>query len=638
MSPAALSALEFMDLGLRPYPTPPGERPVPPERGKDFGISSVSEDYPEGSAVGLPMGNGWLALRFTGPQAQTRAEEHLGLGPLPKTLTMHTGETRQLLFRVPEGLRTRTGTYLTEDLDWECDVRGADGHVMASDWAPGLSPVEVSAADLPRPWREAVTFVEHPEAKRKQRAAPGMPPELQHRLQRMNEDYFVLDYHGDIVVGRNVKQEVARGDTRDVLQLYQFQAFRKKFETELVQEPGRRRQRSIAEAWLSWPGRRQYDRLTFDPSGRADLDPMVLNLWRGWAVEPKPGAPFPRIREHVESVICGGDARLAAAVWGWLASLVQHPDEPAEVALVLKGREGVGKSVLGSIVRKLCGQHGKAVAEPSHLVGNFNAHLRDVVFLEASEAVFAGDRQANSKLKALITDDTIPIEGKGRDVIHVPNFLHILMTSNENWVVPASAEARRYLVVNVSDAKMGDRSYFRALWDEAGDSNALGGLLCYLQTFDLSRYDKRQVVETEGLREQRERSASGVLAWALDLASRGEVQGDFGREEWRPFFPTRLLFEDFRRWVQQPGNRYEKGCNIGTFGRDLRAVLGLKHYRRALAEHAAPPRLCNKPGFAFPKSAEELGELARAKGGFRENLDGVEPEQASSAPTAPVVE
>ena len=46
------------------------------------------------------------------------------------------------------------------------------------------------------------------------------------------------------------------------------------------------------------------------------------------------------------------------------------------------------------------------------------------------------------------------IEPKGVDPFSVRNCIHLLMSSNADWVVPAGADARRYFVLDVSDAQM----------------------------------------------------------------------------------------------------------------------------------------------------------------------------------------
>ena len=102
----------------------------------------------------------------------------------------------------------------------------------------------------------------------------------------------------------------------------------------------------------------------------------------------------------------------------------------------------------------ICGRHGIAVSSSHHLVGNFNAHLRDCICLFCDEAGLADDKAAHSRLKALITEPFLMIEAKNRDAIQAPNFTHIIMASNDAWVIPASLGARRFFVLDVSRERL----------------------------------------------------------------------------------------------------------------------------------------------------------------------------------------
>jgi len=46
-------------------------------------------------------------------------------------------------------------------------------------------------------------------------------------------------------------------------------------------------------------------------------------------------------------VICGGDAQAAEYILSWMARAVQAPVLRGEVALVFRGKEGVGKGTVG---------------------------------------------------------------------------------------------------------------------------------------------------------------------------------------------------------------------------------------------------------------------------------------------------
>ena len=150
-----------------------------------------------------------------------------------------------------------------------------------------------------------------------------------------------------------------------------------------------------AYVWLRHRNRRQYiGGMVFDPSDRQQPDD-VLNLWQGFGVKPKPGS-CEKFKDHLLNVICHNDTVLYEYVLDWMADVVQHPDKRGEIALVLCGPEGCGKGIFGYAMKYLLGQHGLAISNAKHLIGHFNAHLRDTVLLFADEAFYAGDRAHTS--------------------------------------------------------------------------------------------------------------------------------------------------------------------------------------------------------------------------------------------------
>lgn len=123
-----------------------------------------------------------------------------------------------------------------------------------------------------------------------------------------------------------------------------------------------------------------------------------------------------------------------------MADAIQNPGRRPGVALVIRGKQGVGKGIFVNEFKRLFGPHGIQVTQASHLVGNFNAHLRDKLLVFADEAFWAGDKRSEGRLKALVTEETNPIEMKGVDTYDAANFVRLIMASNNNWVVPASAD------------------------------------------------------------------------------------------------------------------------------------------------------------------------------------------------------
>jgi len=283
--------------------------------------------------------------------------------------------------------------------------------------------------------------------------------------------------------------------------------------------------RRIADFWLDSTARRTYvNGMAFIPNG--NCPEHTYNLWRGFGVAPAPSAVGP-ILDYLIKVVCQNDATNYQYLVNWLASGIQHPERQGEVAVVLRGLKGVGKSTLGRLMLKIYGQHGMQITNSKHLVGNFNSHLRNTAFLFADEAFFAGDRIGENVLKGLVTEPHIVIEKKGIDAVVARNRLKILMCSNSEWVVPATSDERRFFILDVSDEQRGQVTYWQQL-NNAVDNGGAAGFLHHLQQIDISKFNVRVVPNTSGLDSQKLQSL-GVIESIMYNAL---YQGTLGFHEW----------------------------------------------------------------------------------------------------------
>ncbi len=327
--------------------------------------------------------------------------------------------------------------------------------------------------------------------------------------------------------------------------------------------------------WMHHRDRREFrDGVAFNPS-TTKQKPGILNLWQGFAVKPKPGN-WSLMHNHMRDIICCGDKVRFDYLMGWIARMLQHPGQQGEVAVVMKGGEGTGKGTVARALRKIMGQHGMQISNAKHLVGNFNGHLRDCVFLFADEAFFAGDRQHIGVLKTIITEDNLSIEAKFQNAVEMPNFLHLMMASNEDWVVPASIDARRFFVLEVDENNANKHDYFAAIWEqmEAGGYEAM---LADLLAHDLTRFNVRAVPQTQGLQQQRKLSLPVPESWWIDCLQRGYVfrsklglEAEFG--QWREVVSMELLFASYREFARDRHER--RPLSREDFGKFMKRMGG----------------------------------------------------------------
>jgi len=279
----------------------------------------------------------------------------------------------------------------------------------------------------------------------------------------------------------------------------------------------------LGNYWLKWRRRQTYQGIDLVPGAEPVLPNGYLNLWRGYAVEPRAGS-WRLMQRHIVEVLASGDRAQAEYIFRFAAWAVQHPGERAEVALVFKGDKGSGKGTFANALKRLFGAHGLQIYSSKHLVGAFNGHLRSCLLLFADEAFWAGDKQGESVLKGMLTESTLMIEQKGIDAIAWKNRLHVIMAANAEWVVPASHDERRYVVIDVSCSRIGDFTYFKALHAEI-NAGGLAAMLHDLQRVKLGDWHPRNVVYTEALHRQKERSLDPVHEWWESVLQSGVLPG-----------------------------------------------------------------------------------------------------------------
>jgi hypothetical protein len=341
----------------------------------------------------------------------------------------------------------------------------------------------------------------------------------QNMLTMLNEKYCVVQ-DGSKVRVHSFERHEHRGHVRLVSTFLPFIEF-----TNLLMNIPVKVKDKITGAgsfWLHHLERRQYKGIVFQPGSAGVIDGK-LNLWRGFGVEPVQG-DWSKMRKHMLDVMASGNREHFEYIMCWLAWAVQNPDRQAEVALVFKGKRGVGKGTLGNAMLRIFGQHGVHISSTDHLTGHFNNHLRDACLLFADEAYFPGNKNAEGSLKRLITEPTLFIEGKGRDGISVTNMLHVIIASNEDWVVPAGERERRYVMLDVPDTHIQEAKWFEPIHAEL-EGGGYGAMLFDLLHHDLGDWHPRRIPANCGLLDQQERSLHPLDAWWMELLQSGRLWG-----------------------------------------------------------------------------------------------------------------
>ena len=294
----------------------------------------------------------------------------------------------------------------------------------------------------------------------------------------------------------------------------------------------------LGKWWLTHPDRMQYETMAFAPGREL---PNTYNLWRGFAFNACPG-DCSLYLSHLLNNICKGNEDHFNYLTGWMATAVQQPDSPGHTAVVMRGKQGTGKGIFAKGFGALFGRHFLQLSDPKHLVGSFNAHLRDCSILFGDEAFYAGDKKHESILKTLITEETLAIEKKGIDVEISANYTHLILASNSDWVIPAGAQERRFFVLDVSDDEMQNTDYFEAILKQL-DNGGYEALLYMLMHHPLDDFNVRKVPQTLALMEQKMYSMQVEEEWWFGKLQDGKLLME--HEHWQETIIVEELITDF---------------------------------------------------------------------------------------------
>ena len=374
-----------------------------------------------------------------------------------------------------------------------------------------------------------------------------------------------------------------------------------------VERDGMRKPIPLGDYWMRHPRRRQYESVEFNPlpvGSKPSTDERHYNLWRGFGVEPKKG-DCSKILAHLKNIVCKGNKVHSNWVEGWLAEPVQRPAQKSGTALVIRGLQGTGKSIIADYIRPIFGPHFVGpVAHPKQITGQFNGHMKQGLLLHVEEAFLADDRTGEAVIKNLITSPTHLVEEKGLTPISFDNYLRLLITTNHEWAVPVSMEGRRFAVFEISDRHRGDDEYFKALAYEMNHGGR-EALLYHLSQFDLSKVNLRQVPNTDALREQKVHSLAPMERWLHGILVDGQLPGAVTE-------PNRCLkdalYNDYiEKTKKQGGWRPGDAVALGTFLRKM--ISGYESLRRTVSDSGGRTWVCEFPSLADCRKAfdEKMG-------------------------------
>lgn len=136
-------------------------------------------------------------------------------------------------------------------------------------------------------------------------------------------------------------------------------------------------------------------------------------------------------------------------VLDWLAKAIQGRNY---TILTTIGNQGIGKGVLGEIMRQVVGDKNFYKTESRLLTKDFNKQILNKKLVYIDELKLKNTSEEN-KIKTLV-NDYIEIEGKGVDAVEVKNYASIYVSSNDFDAIRLRGDDRRFSIIELTKKKL----------------------------------------------------------------------------------------------------------------------------------------------------------------------------------------
>jgi len=187
-----------------------------------------------------------------------------------------------------------------------------------------------------------------------------------------------------------------------------------------------------------------------------DLEGVAcVNTYRPSAVpqpvatlSPEGRAAVSVVRQHL-NLIAGGRQEVVATMVDWLAHNVQHPGVKIRWAPLVKGVEGDGKTLLGSLLAAVMGRVNVRNVSPKVLGTDFTGWAEGSCVAVLEEIKLTGHNRYDilNALKPFITNDSIEVHAKGKDPRDAINTTNYIAFTNYQDALPLTETDRRWWIV-----------------------------------------------------------------------------------------------------------------------------------------------------------------------------------------------
>lgn len=258
--------------------------------------------------------------------------------------------------------------------------------------------------------------------------------------------------------------------------------------------------KSFISNWLKDPEIRQYVDMEVYPDNNKCPD-GIFNLWTPFKMENiinyKHDQNAIELFNYHLFLMSGKDKEVYEYLQKYIAHMIQYPDKKSTCPILI-GEQGCGKSTIVDFLSNMLGKTFVSTDPSRDVYGPFNSKMATSYLVNLNELSKKDTNDSIGKIKGLITDRTLSINAKGKDLIEIISYHHFIFTSNNDDPFKIEFGDRRFIIVKCSDDKKGDHQYFNELQKILNNNDSLKSIFEYYKNdIECSDFIDIPIPETE---------------------------------------------------------------------------------------------------------------------------------------------
>lgn len=405
----------------------------------------------------------------------------------------------------------------------------------------------------------------------------------------LNREYFLINISGKAVIGREYKEDT--GARR--IKYSDVASFKLIMSNILVDK------NTIGDSWLTHPDRRTYDSQEFDPSEEplefVRGSEKILNTWQGYSIEQIEGDWTPIQRLLFEG-LCNNHEANYEYLLNWIAYAYQHPADPIGTAVVIRGQKGTGKGSFFEVFSAPFKSQSISTSKMELLFGPSNGALADMIAICINESRIATNRAVITQVQELITDPTTMINQKYLPVYAQKNNSKVVIVANDEYVVEATEDERRYFALEASNKFKNDSAFWNDFKFQMVKGTMLNHFFHAMMNRPLGKFSPIfDLPATEALAQQKGHGRGVIVDYLKDIIESGFEDYEFvWARTFRSLWSMADMWSHFKFWQDNlpRGGMYNQAKGFlnspAALTRALKTVFGDKMSLSSTTNGAVP--------------------------------------------------